>query len=73
MEELKQYLEEIAAEPLLKMVLSHPKSKSEPYRKIVIQRKKSFFQIEKYTEKQVFHENVPFDALAEFRPRMDPS
>ena len=63
MSEWKQYVEEMVAAPINKMVLSHPKSKSEEYKKISIQKKKDFFQIEKYTDKQVFHENVKADAL----------
>ncbi|MBE6112840.1 MAG: SAM-dependent methyltransferase [Peptococcaceae bacterium] len=63
MSEWKQYVEEMVAAPINKMVLSHPKSKSEEYKKISIQKKKDFFQIEKYSDKQVFHENVKADAL----------
>ena len=63
MDEIKRYLEEMITEALVKMVISNPKSKSEEYRKIVVNRKKNGFQIEKYTEKQVFHENITLDAL----------
>lgn len=63
MDEIKRYLEEMITEALVKMVISNPKSKSEEYRKIVVNRKKNGFQIEKYTEKQVFHENITLNAL----------
>ncbi len=63
MDEIIRYLEEMITAALAKMVISNPKNKSEEYRKIVINRKKNGFQIEKYTEKQVFHENVALDAL----------
>ena len=63
MDEIKRYLEEMITEALVKMVISNPKSKSEEYRKIVVNRKKNGFQIEKYTEKQVFHENITLDTL----------
>ena len=63
MDEIKRYLEEMITAALVKMVISNPKNKSEEYRKIVVNRKKNGFQIEKYTEKQVFHENVTPDAL----------
>lgn len=63
MEEMKQYLREMLTDTLTKMVISNPKVKSEEYKKIVVNRKKNGFQIEKYTEKQVFHENVTRDAL----------
>ncbi len=65
MSELKQYVEEMLTAPVVKVVLSHPKSKSETYKKINILKKKDFFQIEKYTDKQVFHENVSAEALAD--------
>ena len=56
--ELYTYLEQILANPVNKLVISHPKSKSETYKKINLHRKKDYFQIEKYTDKQVFHENI---------------
>lgn len=65
MDEIRKYLEMMITAALVKMVISNPKSKSEEYRKIVVNRKKNGFQIEKYTEKQVFHENVALEALLE--------
>ena len=64
MEEMKKYISEMVTETLTKMVISNPKTKSEEYRKIVVNRKKNGFQIEKYTEKQVFHENMTLPELA---------
>lgn len=55
---LYPYLKQIVQEPITKLVISHPKSKGELYKKISIHRKKEYIQIEKYTEKQVFHENI---------------
>lgn len=63
--ELSTYLQQILNEPITKMVFSHPKSKSEVYKKICVHRKKDYFQIEKYTEKQVFHENIKKAELLE--------
>ncbi len=63
MSDWKQYVTEMLTAPITKAVISHPKTKSEPYKKISIQRKKDFFQIEKYTDKQVFHENVKANEL----------
>ena len=63
MEEAKKYLDEMITESLTKMVISNPKHKTEEYKKIVVNRKKNGFQIEKYTEKQVFHENVSAEDL----------
>ena len=51
MEEAKKYLDEMITESLTKMVISNPKNKTEEYKKIVVNRKKNGFQIEKYTEK----------------------
>ena len=65
MSELKQYISEMLAAPVNKVVLSHPKSKSEAYKKISIVKKKDFYQIEKYTDKQVFHENLAAKELPE--------
>ena len=58
MNDWKQYVEEMLEAPVSKVVISHPKSKSEAYKKINIQKKKDYYQIEKFTDKQVFHENV---------------
>ena len=63
MDEAKKYLDEMITESLTKMVISNPKNKTEEYKKIVVNRKKNGFQIEKYTEKQVFHENVSAEDL----------
>lgn len=41
-----------------KCILSNPVSKAEGYRKIVLNRLQGCFQLEKYTEKQVFHEKL---------------
>ena len=65
MSELKAYITEMLAAPVNKVVLSHPKSKSEAYKKISIVKKKDFYQIEKYTDKQVFHENLAANELPE--------
>lgn len=62
-EELYTYVAQILNNPVHKIVLSHPKSKSEPYKKINFLRKKEMFQIEKYTDKQVFHENIKPEQL----------
>ena len=49
----------------LKLVISKPASKDQPYQKITIEQKGSYYQIAKYTEKQVFHENVAAEQLYE--------
>ena len=58
MEELKKIISQIVATSITKMIISKPVAKSAPYKKIVIERKKEYFQAAKYTEKQVFHDNI---------------
>lgn len=58
MQELKQYFTQLTKEHVTRLILSKPKTKSEEYKKITIEKKKDYYQISKYTEKQVFHENV---------------
>lgn len=63
MDELKSYISQIIDAQPLKVVISKPLVKDEQYKKIVIERKSSFYQLSKYTEKQVFHENIPFNEI----------
>lgn len=64
MEELKQYFTLMLNDGINKMIISNPVNKAEQFRKIVIERKKQDYQIAKYTEKQVFHENVTLEQLS---------
>ncbi len=65
MNELQQYISIILEVDFNKIIISNPANKSEEYQKLVIERKKDFFQISKYTQKQVFHENVKKELLAD--------
>ena len=56
MEQIYEALKEVLASKPYKLVLSSGKGCE--YQKIVVQLKGDYFQIEKYTQKQVFHENV---------------
>ena len=58
MSELKQYFCMMVEAGVNKLIISNPSSKSGEYKKIVVEKKKEGFQISKYTQKQVFHENV---------------
>ncbi len=58
MSDLEQYLSVIFAEKVQKMVISKPADKSGKYKKINVAPVKDFYQVSKYTEKQVFHDNV---------------
>lgn len=66
MSELEKILQEIVKESIVKMIISKPAQKSNPYKKVVIERKKEYFQAAKYTEKQVFHDNIKLEALEEY-------
>lgn len=65
MNELQQYLSIILETDFNKIIISNPANKSEEYQKLVIERKKDFCQISKYTQKQVFHENLKKEQLAD--------
>ena len=64
MTELRQYTELMLKSDIQKIIISNPLSKSEEYKKIVIEKKDRNYQISKYTEKQVFHENISKEDLA---------
>ncbi|EQK43424.1 methyltransferase TRM13 family protein [[Clostridium] bifermentans ATCC 638] len=67
MEELKNKINEIANDKILKIVISNKLKKDVKYNKINIELKeknnKEYYQIEKYTDKQVFHENIDLDMI----------
>lgn len=69
MEELKKMINEIIKEDIIKLVISNKISKNAEYNKIIFIFKendnKKYYQIEKYTDKQVFHENIDVDILEE--------
>ena len=62
MEDLKKAVSEIVSEEILKIVISNKINKDVQYNKITFllkeNTKKEYYQIEKYTDKQVFHENI---------------
>lgn len=58
---IDKYINEILAARPYRLVISKPISKSEEYKKINILLKKGYYQLEKYTQTQVFHENLQFD------------
>lgn len=69
MEELYKAIEDIASSNIIKLVISNKMNKEIKYNKVNIQLKvqgnKEFYQIEKYTDKQVFHENISLGELKE--------
>lgn len=66
MDELKKEIHQIVAGELVKIIISKPAAKTNLYKKIVIERKKEYFQAAKYTEKQVFHDNVMPEELEQY-------
>lgn len=66
MSELQEYLNIIFSEEPIKTVISKPAKKSQQYKKIIIEKKAEYYQVSKYTEKQVFHENLNTDKVIEF-------
>ncbi len=64
--DLQQMLEAVLAAEPYKMILSNPYRKDEQFRRIVINRLETCWQAEKYTEKQVFHENMSEETLKLF-------
>ena len=64
MSELNELINGIFLSEIKKAVLSKPSSKENEFKKITISRMPKFFQIAKHTKKQVFHENVQFDEVA---------
>lgn len=65
MEELVQFLTIMCKADMDKIVVSKAASKTETFKKIIIEKKSNGYQIAKYTDKQVFHENVKSNELCE--------
>lgn len=63
MSELQQYIQSMLKTDIQKIIISNPTTKSEEYKKIIIENKGKTYQIAKYTEKQVFHENILLEEL----------
>lgn len=66
MGELKTIVNRMVTSHITKMIISKPAEKTIEYKKIVIERKKEYFQASKYTEKQVFHDNVVPENLEQY-------
>ena len=63
MDELRQYLELALRSEAQRIIISNPTTKSETIKKITIERKNEIYHISKYTDKQVFHENIGIPEL----------
>ncbi len=49
---------------IIKLVISQPTDKDSEYKKITVSRMPKFYQVAKFTPKQVFHENIAFDKIS---------
>lgn len=58
MSELLKYVNDMLADDIIKAVISKPVNKNGEFKKLTVQKISKGYQISKYTEKQVFHENV---------------
>lgn len=69
MEELKRVLDEVFNDEIIKIVISNKLNKEVKYNKIAVNLKEAnkgkFYQIEKFTDKQVFHENISIESVNE--------
>lgn len=68
MEELNKAINEITNEEIIKIVISNKSNKENKYNKInyllkVNKKGKKYYQVEKFTDKQVFHENIEVSEL----------
>jgi SAM-dependent methyltransferase len=63
---MQKVLQKIVDSNVFKIIISNPTEKSNPFRKIVIEKKTNGFQSSKYTEKQVFHDNISHDVLFDY-------
>lgn len=66
MKEQGEILYRISQASPYKIIISKPGSKDTAYRKIVIEKKESYYQAAAYTERQVFHQNIPTDGLEQY-------
>lgn len=66
MSNLAQSLAAILSDAPTRLVLSKQVSKTQEYRKVVIEQKSCCYQIAKYTAKQVFHENCDRSRLEDY-------
>ncbi len=65
MSDFLNYFKQIFENDIIKLVISQPIDKDSEYKKITVSRMPKFYQVAKFTQKQVFHENIAFDAIAE--------
>lgn len=65
MSELRDCIYKIFENRAHKVVISKPSNKQSEFKKITVELLPKYYQIAKYTDKQVFHENINSDKIAE--------
>ena len=65
MSELRECIYKIFENHITKLVISKPVSKQAEFKKITVNLLKDCYQIAKFTDKQVFHENIKADMIAD--------
>lgn len=63
MDEIKDRLKFLADQKPYKMIISKPLLRDAAYRKIVLEKKETFYQAAAFTKTQVFHQNIPPEEL----------
>lgn len=63
--ELKECINKIFTYKVNKIIISKPVNKLNEFKKITVNLLSDYYQISKYTDKQVFHENVKSDAIVD--------
>lgn len=63
MSELEEFLRIIVNAGVSRIIISNPNTKSAEIKKICVDKKNNFYQFSRYTEKQVFHENVQYEDI----------
>ena len=65
MNDLQETIQKIAAAEPTRIVMSIPARVDAPYARAAIRAIETGYQVERFTEKQVFHENIPPERLEE--------
>lgn len=66
MSTLTEYLNTIFSCNPIKTIISKPAKKENSYKKIIIENKSNYYQCAKYTEKQVFHDNIKPEEITDY-------
>lgn len=64
--ELMQKISAMLGCEVNKIIISNPFKKSETYKKVIIENINDIFHVSKYTEKQVFHDNIAISKFADY-------